>query len=251
MDLRYYQQQLHDKIYAAWNMGYRNVLAALPTGGGKTVTFAHIVREEPGHSVVLAHRAELVAQMSLALAREKVRHRVIGPPSLARLCVNAHIAELSVSYINPNAKTAVGSVQSIATYKDTAWFDTIGLWVHDEAHHLLREGLFGRAVARFKNAKGLGVTATPGRADGLGLGRHDDGVFDILVLGPTPRELIDQGFLSQYKIFAPPSTLDLTGIKVTAKGDYSPPELKTATQKSTVLGIRPLIMRNTHSVNQD
>jgi len=236
MDLRGYQHKLHDEIYEAWRAGYRNVLGVLPTGGGKTVTFAHIVREEPGHSVVLAHRAELVAQMSLALAREKVRHRVIGPPSLARLCVNAHIAELAVSYINPNAKTAVGSVQSIATYKDTAWFDQIGLWVHDEAHHLLRDGLFGRAVAKFKNAKGLGVTATPGRADGRGLGRHADGVFDVLVLGPTPRDLINQGYLSHYKIFAPPSTLDLTGVHLTPSGDFSKPELKTATQKSTVLG---------------
>ncbi len=213
------------------------MLACLPTGGGKTVAFSHIVKEEPGSSIVLAHRAELVAQMSLALARESVRHRIIGPSSLVRLCVNSHVAELGRPFYDANAKTGVASVQSITAHKDNShWFDQVCLWVHDEAHHLLRENQFGKAVARFPNARGLGVTATPGRADGRGLGRHADGLFDTMIMGPTPRWLIDQGFLSQYKIFAPPSNLDLTAVHVTAGGDYSPPELKVATQKSTVLG---------------
>lgn len=237
MKLRPYQIEIHDAINAAWSAGNRNVLACLPTGGGKTVTFSHIVKEEPGSSIVLAHRAELVTQMSLALAREHVYHRVIGPSTLIRLCVNAHIAELSRSFYDANAKTGVASVQSVTSHKDLSeWFNQIKLWVHDEAHHLLSDNQFGKAISRFKNARGLGVTATPGRADGRGLGRHADGVFDLMVMGPTPRWLIDRGFLSQYKIFAPPSNLDLTSVHVTAGGEYSPPELKIATKKSTVLG---------------
>lgn len=237
MRLRPYQQEIHDAIGQEWASGHQNVLAVLPTGGGKTVTFSHIVKEEPGASIVLAHRAELVAQMSLALAREQVRHRIIGPSSLVRLCVNAHVGELGRPFYDANAKTGVASVQSVTANKDGAqWFDQVRLWVHDEAHHLLRENQFGKAIARFPNARGLGVTATPGRADGRGLGRRADGLFDTMVMGPTPRWLIDQGFLSQYKIFAPPSNLDLTAVHVTASGDYSPPELKAATQKSTVLG---------------
>lgn len=237
MRLRPYQQDIHDAIGNEWAAGKQNVLAVLPTGGGKTVTFSHIVKEEPGSSIVLAHRAELVSQMSLALARERVRHRVIGPPSLVRLCVNAHVGELGRPFYDANAKTAVASVQSVTANKDPSnWFNQVALWVHDECHHLLRDNQFGRAVARFPNARGLGVTATAGRADGRGLGRHADGLFDVMVMGPTPRWLIDQGFLSQYKIFAPPSNLDLSAVHVTAGGDYSPPELKAATQKSTVLG---------------
>ncbi len=237
MQLRPYQIDIHDAIGDAWADGNQNVLACLPTGGGKTVTFSHIVKEEPGASIVLAHRAELVVQMSLALAREQVRHRVIGPPALIRLCVNAHVAELSRSFYDANAKTGVASVQSVTANKDPSqWFNQVKLWVHDEAHHLLRDNQFGKAVARFPNARGLGVTATPGRADGKGLGRHVDGLFDTMVMGPTPRWLIDQGFLSKYKIFAPPSNLDLTLVHVTSSGEYSPPELKAATQKSTVLG---------------
>lgn len=237
MKLRPYQQDLHDEIYKEWSNGRRNVLAVLPTGGGKTVTFSHVVKEEPGASMVLAHRAELVAQMSLALARESVRHRIIGPKSLIRLCVNGHMGELSRSFYDANAKTAVASVQSVTSNKDpSGWFNQITLWVHDEAHHLLRDNQFGKAVAKFPNARGLGVTATPGRADGKGLGRHADGLFDCMVSGPTPRWLIDNKFLSDYKIFAPPSNLDLSAVHVTASGDYSPPELKQATKNSTVLG---------------
>lgn len=232
MQLRPYQSQLHDDIYAAWAAGHRNVMACLPTGGGKTVTFAHIVREESEPSAVLAHRGELVAQISLALAREQVRHSIVGPSSLAKLCVRGHLAELNRSYYDPNAKTLVGSVQSL----NKGGFDHIKLWVHDEAHHVLKDNQFGKAVAKFPNARGLGVTATPVRADGQGLGRHADGVFDTLVMGPTPADLIEQGYLCRYKIFAPPSTLDLSTVHVTPSGDYSPNELKVATRQSTVIG---------------
>ena len=237
MQLRPYQSLLHDQINAAWRDGHRNVLAVSPTGSGKTVLFAHVVQEERNSAIVLAHRAELVAQMSLALAREQVCHRIIGPKGLVRLCVNAHIAELRMSFYDPNAKTGVASVQSVTSYKDECrWFDQVALWVLDEAHHLCRDNAFGKAVARFPNARGLGVTATPGRADGKGLGRHADGLMDVMVRGPTPRELIDMGYLSKYKIFAPPSNLNLADVHVTASGDFNPIELREATKRSTVLG---------------
>lgn len=237
MDLRPYQGKLESDIQDAWRAGARNVAACLPTGGGKTVVVSKIVHKEPGASMVMAHRSELVGQMSLALAREHVRHSIIGPPLLTRLCINAHINELGRSYYDPNAKTIAASVQSIVNYKDAySQFNQVSLWVHDECHHLLADNQFGRAVARFPNARGLGVTATPGRTDGKGLGRWADGVMDTLVMGPTPQELIAQGYLSKYKIFAPPSNLDLSHVHITPSGDFSPVELKEATKRSTVLG---------------
>jgi superfamily II DNA or RNA helicase len=50
------------------------------------------------------------------------------------------------------------------------------------------------------------------------------------------RWLINTGYLSPYKIFAPPSNLDLHDVRVRADGDYNPTELRGATKKSTVLG---------------
>lgn len=236
MNLRDYQQQLTQKIFTAWNE-VRYVLAVLPTGGGKTITFAHIVHWMNQPTIVLAHRANLIIQMSMALAREGIRHRVVGPQQLAKLCVRAHMRELGHSYYDATAMVGVGSVQSVTPYKDsTGWFNQVTLWVHDEAHHLLRDNQFGRAVARFPNARGLGVTATPKRADGKGLGAHADGYFERMVKGPTPKELMARGFLCQYKYFAPPSTLNVANIRVGADGDFNKTELREATRDSSVIG---------------
>lgn len=246
MELRDYQVQMHDEVFDAWDAGFRNVLLRSPTGSGKSVTVAHVVKEEVGASVVLAHRGELVSQLSIALAREGIRHRVIGPPALARACAGRHLNELGRNFVDPNARCAVGSVQTIAIAKDLgAWALQVRLWVHDECHHLLRDNQFGRAVARFPNARGLGVTATPGRADGCGLGRgvqldsgkwDNDGLMDFMVEGPQPADLIARGFLSKYRVYAPPSNLHREEIPVAAGGDFSPVKLRAATKKSTVLG---------------
>lgn len=237
ISLRDYQQSFCDSVESSWAAGARFVMGVLPTGGGKTVCFSHIVKRMDLPTIVLAHRAELIVQMSLALAREGVRHRVIGAKSLARFCIRAHTKELQWSYVDPTSKVAVGSVQTVAVYRDGSdWFNQVRLWVHDEAHHLLRANQFGKAVLRFPNAIGLGVTATPGRADGRGLGAHADGFFQHMILGPSPRDLVNRGFLSDYKIFAPPSTLSLEHVRVSANGDFNPIELRDATKRSTVMG---------------
>lgn len=237
MQLRPYQTDLLQKIYSAWNAGNVNVLAQLPTGGGKTVLFSHIVKEHDGASVVLAHRQELICQMSLALAREGVTHRIVGPKILRNLCVTAHMDELGRNYFNANAQCAVASVQSLTLKNiEPAWADRVSLWVHDEGHHITEDNLFGRAVKRFNRAKGLAVTATPGRTDGVGLGRGRGGLMDCLVQGPDPWELIRDGYLSKYRIFAPPSSLHREEIPITKSGDFSPLKLRDATAKSTVTG---------------
>lgn len=81
----------------------------------------------------------------------------------------------------------------------------------------------------FPNARGLGVTAEPSRADGKGLGRHADGLFDIIVEGRNARPLINKGWLTDYKVACPDSGLDMSGVAIsTATGDYSRPQLRAA-----------------------
>lgn len=234
---RAYQAKLEQDIYAAWRDGARNVMAVLPTGGGKTFVFSRVVAAARTAVCVSAHRRELVSQMSMALAREGVRHRVIGPDSLARTCSSMHMDEFSRSYVDPGNRVAVASVQTLANWEPgDPWLQQVGLWVQDEAHHLLADNAFGRAAALFPNAYGLGVTATPLRSDGRGLGRHADGLMDAMVVGPPMRELIDAGYLTDYRIFAPPSDIDLSTVPVTDSGDYSPPKLKAARQQSHITG---------------
>jgi superfamily II DNA or RNA helicase len=101
---------------------------------------------------------------------------------------------------------------------------------------LLEANKWGKAVELFPNAKGLGVTATACRADGKGLGRQADGVMDIIVEGPTQRELIDMGYLTDFKVFSPASGLDVEHVPITASGDYSKPKLKLQIRKSRIVG---------------
>jgi DNA repair protein RadD len=234
---RDYQAKLEQDIYAAWHAGSRNVLAVLPTGGGKTFIFSRVAAAAQTAVCVSAHRRELVGQMSIALAREGVRHRVIGPDSLMRSCASLHMDEFQRSFIDPNGRVAVASVDTLANMSaNDPWLQQVGLWVQDEAHHVLAENKWGRACALFPNAYGLGVTATPTRADGKGLGRDADGVMDVMVTGPSMRELIQRGYLTDYRIFAPPSDLDLSQVPTTDSGDYSPPKLKQARQQSHITG---------------
>lgn len=223
-------------IRRAWAQGMRNVCAVLPTGSGKTVIFGRVIAEENGACVAIAHRNELVTQMSVALAREGVRHRVIGNVAVRRSCVALHMMEFGRSYCDPNAKCAVAGVDTLVRAAAEPWFQQVKLWVCDEQHHLIVDNKWGDAVAMFPNARGLGVTATPMRADGKGLGRHADGVADTMIVGPSMRELIQAGYLTDYRIFAPPSDLDLSQVTLTASGDYSPPKLKQARQRSHITG---------------
>lgn len=235
--LRDYQQDLKQRIYGAWQAGARNVLGVLPCGGGKTAIFSNIIAEHTCATVAIAHRSELVSQMSVALARNGVRHRVIGPSTLVKNVVQCHMMTVGVSYYDANARCAVASVQTlVGRDPNDAWFRNVGLWVTDEVHHLLADNQWGTAVAMFPNARGLGVTATPVRADGKGLGSHADGLIDTMVSGPDMRWLIDNGYLSGYRIFAPPNDLHLEAVPVTASGDYSPEPLRAAVHRSHIHG---------------
>ena len=235
LTLRPYQSEIKNDILQAWNLGARNVLAVLPTGAGKTVTFSDIIHDHKGASCAIAHRQELVAQISLALARDRVRHRIIGPKKVVKLCVNLHMSELGASYYDPNAQCAVAGVDTLVRRSDelTGWLQSVTLWVQDEAHHVINGNKWGNAAAMFPNAKGLGVTATPLRADGKGLGRHADGIFDVMVEGPGMRDLINMGYLTDYRIFAPESHLimDESDISKTT-GDFKPHAVITKFRKA-------------------
>lgn len=131
--LRNYQKQLYDDIHNEWAKGARNVLAVAPTGSGKTSTFAKVIHDHPGASIAIAHRNELVSQISMSLARNGVRHRIIGQPALIRACVGLHVSELRRSYFDPDAAHGVAGVDTLVKRPpDNPWFRKVTLWVQDE-----------------------------------------------------------------------------------------------------------------------
>lgn len=239
--LRPYQSDNKTAIYRDWQTGVRNVLYVLPTGGGKSVVVSDIVKDKNNdgmRSLVMAHRTELVGQMSLHVAREGIRHQIIGPASTVAQVTAEHRRELGRSFIDPSSRCAVAGVDTINARKDelSPWLAQVGFWTVDEAHHLLVENKWGAAVALMPNAFGLGVTASPRRADGKGLGLHVDGVFGSMVIGPTMRELIGMGALTDYEIALPSSDFDVASLTVTDSGDYSPKAMREASKNSHIVG---------------
>jgi superfamily II DNA or RNA helicase len=237
LQLRPYQASLLADIYTSWQT-HQNVLAVLPTGGGKTVIFSEAIRLHDGASVAIAHRQELVSQISLALARDEVRHRIIGPQNIVREIVQLQIQEIGRDYYDPSARCAVAGVDTLVRRGDelSRWCQQVTLWVQDEGHHQLTGNKWGTAAAMFPNARGLLVTATPERADGKGLGRHADGLVDVMVEGPGMRQLITDGYLTDYRVFCPPSDLDLSTVATGADGDYIRGQLAMKTRSSTIMG---------------
>lgn len=241
--LRPYQSKLKADVYQSWNSGARVVMAVAPTGAGKTVLFSDILEEHSGASCAIAHRQELVSQISLALARNGVRHRIIGQDKTRKLCERLHIRKLGRHFIDTNARCAVAGIATLVNIKpadhEYAWLGQVTLWVGDEGHHFLKENNWGTGIAMFRNpsVKGLLVTATPIRADGKGLGSHVDGLADCMVLAPSMRDLVNMGYLTDYRIFAPPSDLDLSQVTVSdATGDYNKDQVRKAVHASHIVG---------------
>lgn len=240
MQLRPYQEQGQSDIYTAWNSGYRNVLYVLPTGGGKTFTFSDMVRKFQGDVVIIVHRETLLSQISLSLAMLNVYHRILAPDKTIKDISFSHAEEFGKSFVNPMSIVTVGSVDTMVRRLKRndfcIWAKKIKLWIQDECHHCLKTNKWGKVLASFPNANGLGVTATPTRTDGYGLSSESDGVFNFMVEGPTMENLIELGYLVPYKIFCPPSNLDTSNVKITTTGEFNQRQLSTATMKSTIVG---------------
>lgn len=234
--LREYQTALKNEVFAAWNAGKRNVLAVAPTGAGKTRIKAALAREAAVPYAAIAHRQELVSQISMSLAREGLRHRIIAPRSIVQSIIKQQIAETRKNWYDPNAMVGVAGVDTLLRMEPDQWCKQVQIWDIDEAHHALPTNKWGKAIERFANAYGLGVTATPLRADKKPLGRATGGLFDHMAVGPSMRALIDQRFLSEYRIIVPRQSIDLSNVAVTDTGDYNLVRLREASHKSTITG---------------
>jgi superfamily II DNA or RNA helicase len=192
MNLRPYQQAAFDSIQSGWGEAQRQ-LAVMATGGGKTILFSHLAAAEPGRTLILAHRAELIQQAVAKL------HAATG--------IFASV-EMGDSRAIPGHGVVVGSVQSmrarLAKYDPQA-FDLI---ITDEAHHVLAAE-WQAVLKHFSAARILGVTATPSRSDNRKLGSF----FQRLACEVTLLDLIRDGFLSPIRALKLPVQVDVSALR--------------------------------------
>lgn len=239
--LRDYQADFKARINEAFG-NFRAVLAVCPTGGGKTVVFSDMIREHVGASAAVVHRKEIIAQISLSLASMGVRHRVVVPSGTARRIRRKHYKKFGQSFVDDAALVGVASVQTLTSNSSDAnsalqgWLQQVTFAVYDEGHHYVKKGRWAKAFECMPNAKTLQVTASPKRADGLGLGIDADGFAEVLVEGPTTAWLIDNGYLSPFKYFAPKSDLDVSSLTITATGDYTHQAMRAKVVESHLVG---------------
>ncbi len=220
VELRPYQLEAVDRARSAFTPTVRRVLLVAPTGGGKTVIAAHII--EAAHRlgkrvVFFAHRRELIGQ-----TYEKLLDA--GVPS-ARLGVMMGKDPRT----NP---TAPVQIASISTWSRRELKPAADLVFIDECHRATAK-TYRKAAEHYASAALLGMTATPYRANGQGLGD----VFQEMVVVTTPRALIEDGYLVEPRVFSAPSGSlpDLSGIRVRG-GDYDEAELAAAVNTGGLVG---------------
>ena len=215
MQLRPYQQQAIADLRQAFRSGVRAPLLVAPTGMGKTVIFSAITQAAAARGrrvLILVHRRELIRQASAKLKQAGVMHGIIA-----------------AGFEPSNHPVQVASVQTLARRLDRQHWQP-DLIVIDEAHHAIA-GTWAKVISYWPDSLLLGVTATPIRQDGRGLGA----MFDRLVLGPSTADLMAAGHLTLVKLYAPPQVADLTGIRTRA-GDYANDQAAAAMTRPTVTG---------------
>jgi superfamily II DNA or RNA helicase len=207
LTLRPYQSEAVAAIEREWHEGRDRTLLVLPTGTGKTVVFASVIRdmcESGSKCLVVAHREELLAQ-----AEKKIE--MVAGVSCVTEKAESHTA-------GSTAPVTIASVQSIGRENRLQEFapDEFGVIVIDEAHHTLAQS-YRNVIDHFSMAHVLGVTATPDRGDRKALGE----VYDSIAYELGLAKAINDGYLARIVAKTAPVKIDASGLKK-SHGDYTP-----------------------------
>lgn len=214
MRLREYQIKDIDAIRHAVKRGERRIIYVLPTGGGKTVTSAEIIRlaaSKGSRVYFVAHRKELIDQSSAKLDEMGVDHGVVMA---------------SHPRCRPHLPVQVVSIQT-AIRRKMPWKPDI---VFIDECHRARGASYLEILEACGDPVLIGITATPIRGDNKGLGGK---LFSTMIQGPGIGELIQQGHLVKPELYSWP--VNLAGIKITG-GDYNQGQLDKKMSEAKLLG---------------
>ena len=226
--LRPYQTAAIEQVYGHRAPGAR-VLCVAPTGAGKTVIGSRMILDElaaGGRVIFIAHRTELIAQTYGKLLAMGVSERDVGV-IMADGVIPHPVTGQRVCCARPLAPVQVASID---TLRRRTLPRGITLVIIDECHRSLAKS-YRDVVDAYPEALTVGLTATPYRGDGRGLGD----VFKQLVVVTTPRKLMTEGFLAEPRVFSHPHRADVSKVKTVA-GEYDQEELAKECDKRELLG---------------
>jgi DNA repair protein RadD len=209
--LRPYQTHAIEMLRQSLGSGKRRPVLQAPTGFGKTRLGAEVVDRalaKQKRVIFTVPVLSLVDQTVQAFWEEGIRDVGVIQGTHAMTDWSRPIQVASVQTLQrrrlPEADLAIID-------ECHRWFDYYGQWMADPAWH---------------SRPFIGLSATPWTR---GLGQY----FDDLVIAATTQELISEGYLSPFRVFAP-SHPDLTGVRTVA-GDYDEGDL------SGVMNDAPLV----------
>ena len=243
---REYQVNDTNSILNAFN-NYRKVLYSLPTGAGKTFAFTmitkHFTKTLNKKVLVLCHRKELVEQTIDSFARVGVTSEAIYPKvKRPHHKSDSYVAMIETAYNRLN--------------DDPNFFKDVGLIICDECHILV----FNKVFDFFPESKILGCTATPVLTQRLTYFKCNycnreyselkeccntelmewskpltmSHFYDTIVVGPSIKYLIDNGYLVKETSFIK-KYIDENTLKVGSDGDYTKKSQEDAYNKDDVM----------------
>ena len=216
--LRNYQIEAIKNLKLSFKKGNKKILLVAPTASGKTIIACDMIKkamEKNKEVLFVAHRRELIKQCSKKLKEFGVQHGII----------------MALQTPNNYAHTQIASIQTFTARKDKLGFTKpkADLIIIDEAHRSTSKS-FQALIKEYPEAYIIGLTATPCRSDGKGLGN----IYEDLIEVESIKKLTELGYLVPSRIVAP-TIPDLEGIKVIA-GDYEKKSLSAKMNDPKLIG---------------
>lgn len=216
MNLRPYQQEAIDRARSAYVQGARGVVIVAPTGAGKTVIAAEVVRlsiARGGRVLIVVPRREIVAQTVGKLRVVGISPRVVAAGQDA----------------DGDPRVVVAMAQTLVR-RAADCIEPPSLVIVDEAHLAVAD-TYAQILERWPRARHMLLTATPCRTDGRGLGE----IAQALVEVASVRELVTTGHLVPPVVYSAQAP-DLSGIRKGASGELSPSQAGARYQVACIMG---------------